>query len=93
MKITTNVKPGKFKLISKKKRDERDITKAEKSEKGSIVFIRSNNKVTNPDLSSKDRKLQKGDAILVDPIKRDDGLIEADYKHIPKFNKKRAQGY
>lgn len=93
MKVSTNVsKPGKFRLRSKKKRDEQDLAKAEKSEKGSIVFIRSNKKINNPDTKSRDNKLRKGDAVLVDPVKRDDDLIEAEYKHIPKYNKKRAKG-
>lgn len=97
MKVTTNL-TGKFKakkgyskinLLSRKEKDTRAISTAEKSNKPSIVFIKSKGKIHNPDVNSDVKKAQRGDAIVVTPKKRKDGLIEADYEYAKNLARKK----
>ena len=75
MKVRTNVTPGKFKkakgysrinLHSRKEKDIRAITTAENKPNSPLVFIKSKGKLHNPDMSSDVKKMQRGDALVVD---------------------------
>src|SRR5688572_21224993 len=97
MKVRTNVKPkfkdkkgySKINLLSRKEKDTRAISTAEKSSKPSIVFIKSKEKIHNPDTKSDVKKARRGDAIYVTPKKRKDGLIEADYDYAKNLARKK----
>lgn len=97
MKTRTNL-TGKFKekkgyskinLLSRKQKDTHALSTAEKSDKPSIVFIKSKEKIHNPDTKSDIKKARRGDAIYVTPKKRKDGLIEADYKYAKNLARKK----
>lgn len=79
---------SRINLHSRKEKDIRAISAAEKREKPSVVFIKSKGKVHNPDTSSNQKKMQRGDALFVQGIKRNDGLIEATYKYKKNMAKK-----
>lgn len=98
MKVKTNVPPKKFKdkkgyskinLLSRKAKDERAITTAEKSPKLGIIFIKSKGKVNNPDTTSDVKKMRRGDALVVQGVPRKDKLVEANYKYKKNLARKK----
>lgn len=98
MKVRTNVPPKKFKdkkgyskinLLSRKAKDERAISTAEKSTKLGMVFIKSDGKVHNPDTTSDTKKMRRGDALVVQGVKRADGLTQANYKYKKNLARKK----
>lgn len=92
MKSRTNVTPigkekqkttkgyAKVNLRSRKGKDKRTIAIAGKSEKGKYVFIKSKKKLDNPDKTSDQKKMQRGDALYVSAGKKNGWKVPANMR-------------
>lgn len=90
MKSRTNVSPpGKFKkekgyskinLLSRKKKDAKAIEAAGKTTHGGIVFFKSN-KLKNPDKTSSQKTVKRGDAVVVGSNKYQGWPVEPTFKY------------
>jgi hypothetical protein len=90
MKVRTNLTPGKHKkdtgyskinLLSRKKKDKISIAKAEKENNSKLVFIKSKEKLINPDKSSDQVKMRRDDALMVSGGKKNGWKVMPTYKY------------